>query len=103
MTTASQKVGNYGFLTVSAPGNGTSPTTYSFRSTNGTVNGSINNATITDLGSYTQAIFSGDRTQTNDNWRKILVSIIAKRSDFTRRVHRSEKELSCQESYACFE
>lgn len=64
MTTASQKVGNYGFLTVSAPGNGTAPTTYSFRSSNGAVNGSINNATAADLGRYTQAPYSGDRTQT---------------------------------------
>ena len=64
MTTASQKVGNYGFLTVSAPGNGTAPMTYSFRSSNGAVNGGINNATAADLGSYTQAPYSGDRTQT---------------------------------------
>lgn len=64
MTTASQKVGNYGFLTVSAPGNGTSPTTYSFRSTSGSVFGGINNATITDLGSYTKSPYSGDNTQT---------------------------------------
>jgi hypothetical protein len=66
MTTATQKVSNYGFLTASAPGNSTAPTTYTFKpslGSNGEIVGSIYDATAAQLTSYTQSQFQNDKTR----------------------------------------